>query len=122
MTNFFMTAPNVVLLCSEPRRRSGEARPTSVQPGRTTTVTTVADIFCPIVHWQALRHEGNLCAPTAAADVASDPPHLVRPELADRLEVGTRTVRRDVDMLRDLGYPVNAVQGITGGYRLGAGP
>src|SRR5438132_13652685 len=42
-------------------------------------------------------------------------------ELADRLEVSTRTVRRDVDMLRDLGYPVNAVKGITGGYRLGAG-
>ena len=87
-----------MLLCSEPRRRSGEARPTSVQPGRTTTVTTVADIFCPIVHWQALRHEGNLCAPTAAADVASDPPHLVRPELADRLEVGTRTVRRAITL------------------------
>src|SRR5204862_7340159 len=42
-------------------------------------------------------------------------------ELADRLEVSTRTVRRDVDMLRDLGYPVDAVKGITGGYRLGAG-
>ncbi|MDH6132744.1 putative DNA-binding transcriptional regulator YafY [Kitasatospora sp. MAA4] len=42
-------------------------------------------------------------------------------ELADRLAVSTRTVRRDVDKLRDLDYPVNAVKGIDGGYRLGAG-
>ncbi|QLY28458.1 WYL domain-containing protein [Nocardia huaxiensis] len=41
-------------------------------------------------------------------------------ELADRLGVSTRTVRRDVDRLRELGYPVDAVQG-TAGYRLAAG-
>jgi predicted DNA-binding transcriptional regulator YafY len=41
-------------------------------------------------------------------------------ELADRLGVSTRTVRRDVDRLRELGYPVHATQG-TAGYRLGAG-
>jgi predicted DNA-binding transcriptional regulator YafY len=43
------------------------------------------------------------------------------PELADRLEVGVRTVRRDVEKLRRLGYPVQAAPGIAGGYRLGAG-
>lgn len=43
------------------------------------------------------------------------------PDLADRMGVSTRTVRRDVDKLRELGYPVNASTGITGGYRLGAG-
>lgn len=43
------------------------------------------------------------------------------PELAVRLEVGVRTVRRDVDRLRRLGYPVHAAPGIAGGYRLGAG-
>jgi predicted DNA-binding transcriptional regulator YafY len=43
------------------------------------------------------------------------------PELAERLEVGARTVRRDVDRLRHLGYPVHAVPGVGGGYRLGAG-
>ncbi|MDQ6935659.1 MAG: YafY family transcriptional regulator [Actinomycetota bacterium] len=43
------------------------------------------------------------------------------PELARRLDVTTRTIRRDVERLRRLGYPVNAVQGVTGGYRLGAG-
>lgn len=42
-------------------------------------------------------------------------------ELAERLEVTTRTVRRDVDRLRELGYPVHAVMGPVGGYRLGAG-
>lgn len=42
-------------------------------------------------------------------------------ELADRLGVTTRTVRRDVDRLRGLGYPVEAVAGSGGGYRLGVG-
>jgi predicted DNA-binding transcriptional regulator YafY len=43
------------------------------------------------------------------------------PELAERLEVGVRTVRRDVERLRSLGYPVRAAPGVAGGYRLGAG-
>ncbi|WP_199239487.1 YafY family protein [Streptomyces sp. ICBB 8177] len=42
-------------------------------------------------------------------------------QLAERLEVTTRTVRRDVDRLRGLGYPVHATSGTAGGYRLGAG-
>ncbi|MFJ4707342.1 helix-turn-helix transcriptional regulator [Streptomyces anulatus] len=42
-------------------------------------------------------------------------------DLADRLGVTPRTVRRDVDKLRDLGYPVNASRGTGGGYQLGAG-
>ena len=41
--------------------------------------------------------------------------------LADHLGVTTRTVRRDIDRLRTLGYPVDAAPGIAGGYRLGAG-
>ncbi|MFF4546113.1 helix-turn-helix transcriptional regulator [Streptomyces sp. NPDC001435] len=43
------------------------------------------------------------------------------PELAERLGVTPRTVRRDVDRLRELGYPVNASPGTGGGYQLGAG-
>ncbi|MEI8408836.1 MULTISPECIES: helix-turn-helix transcriptional regulator [unclassified Kribbella] len=43
------------------------------------------------------------------------------PELADRLGVTPRTVRRDVERLRALGYPVHASQGVGGGYQLGAG-
>jgi predicted DNA-binding transcriptional regulator YafY len=42
-------------------------------------------------------------------------------ELAERLGVGLRTVRRDVDRLRELGYPVDATPGVAGGYRLGIG-
>jgi predicted DNA-binding transcriptional regulator YafY len=43
------------------------------------------------------------------------------PELADRLGVTPRTVRRDVERLRVLGYPVHASQGVGGGYQLGPG-
>ncbi|MFC8824839.1 helix-turn-helix transcriptional regulator [Streptomyces sp. NPDC057137] len=43
------------------------------------------------------------------------------PELADRLGVTSRTVRRDVERLRALGYPVHAGQGVGGGYQLGPG-
>jgi predicted DNA-binding transcriptional regulator YafY len=42
-------------------------------------------------------------------------------ELADRLEVSGRTIRRDVERLRELGYPVDSLTGPAGGYRLRAG-
>jgi predicted DNA-binding transcriptional regulator YafY len=42
-------------------------------------------------------------------------------ELAERLEVSTRTVRNDIERLRSLGYPVHATRGSIGGYRLEAG-
>jgi predicted DNA-binding transcriptional regulator YafY len=42
-------------------------------------------------------------------------------ELADRLEVSGRTLRRDVERLRELGYQVDAVRGVAGGYQLRAG-
>jgi predicted DNA-binding transcriptional regulator YafY len=42
-------------------------------------------------------------------------------ELADRLEVSGRTIRRDVERLRRLGYPVDSLTGPAGGYRLRAG-
>jgi predicted DNA-binding transcriptional regulator YafY len=41
--------------------------------------------------------------------------------LADELGVTTRTIRNDMDRLRDLGYPVSSSPGVEGGYRLGAG-
>jgi predicted DNA-binding transcriptional regulator YafY len=43
------------------------------------------------------------------------------PQLAEALSVTTRTVRKDVNRLRALGYPVHASAGVAGGYRLGAG-
>jgi predicted DNA-binding transcriptional regulator YafY len=42
-------------------------------------------------------------------------------ELADRLAVSRRTIRRDVERLRELGYPVESLTGPAGGYRLRAG-
>src|SRR5580693_1051376 len=43
------------------------------------------------------------------------------PELAGRLEVTPRTLRRDVDRLRSLGYPIAGAPGVAGGYVLGPG-
>src|SRR5690625_5537675 len=43
------------------------------------------------------------------------------PELAAEMGVTTRTVRRDVDRLRQMGYPVLTSAGHGGGYQLGAG-
>ena len=42
-------------------------------------------------------------------------------DLAARLEVSVRTLRRDIDRLRELGYPVEANRGVDGGYQLAAG-
>src|SRR5581483_1282937 len=42
-------------------------------------------------------------------------------ELAGRLQVSPRTLRRDVDRLRELGYPIQAQRGVDGGYQLAAG-
>jgi predicted DNA-binding transcriptional regulator YafY len=42
-------------------------------------------------------------------------------ELSDRLDVSPRTLRRDIDRLRELGYAVDAVRGVAGGYQLRAG-
>ncbi|MBE3012781.1 WYL domain-containing protein [Microbispora sp. NEAU-D428] len=42
-------------------------------------------------------------------------------DLAARLQISARTVRRDVDRLRELGYPITTFKGPDGGYRLDAG-
>src|SRR4051794_31179504 len=42
-------------------------------------------------------------------------------DLAQRLEITSRTLRRDVDKLRSLGYPIHSTSGVEGGYQLGAG-
>jgi predicted DNA-binding transcriptional regulator YafY len=47
--------------------------------------------------------------------------HWPGTELAERLEVSERTVRRDIDRLRSLGYPVESLPGVAGGYQLSAG-
>jgi predicted DNA-binding transcriptional regulator YafY len=47
--------------------------------------------------------------------------HWPGAELAERLEVSERTVRRDIDRLRALGYPVESLPGVAGGYQMGVG-
>ena len=47
--------------------------------------------------------------------------HWLGPDLAERLEVHPRTLRRDIDRLRQLGYPVQASSGVAGGYAFRAG-
>lgn len=42
-------------------------------------------------------------------------------ELAERLAVETRALRRDVERLRRIGYQIERVAGLGGGYRLGTG-
>ena len=42
-------------------------------------------------------------------------------ELSERLEIHPRTLRRDIDRLRELGYPVHASSGVAGGYAFRAG-
>jgi predicted DNA-binding transcriptional regulator YafY len=46
---------------------------------------------------------------------------LPAPALADRLKISERTIRRDIDRLRELGYTIDTTRGKEGGYRLGAG-
>lgn len=47
--------------------------------------------------------------------------HWPGEELAARLEISPRTLRRDIDRLRELGYPVSSGRGVAGGYKLAAG-
>jgi predicted DNA-binding transcriptional regulator YafY len=47
--------------------------------------------------------------------------HWAGSELAERLKVHPRTLRRDIDRLRELGYPIHASSGVAGGYAFRAG-
>lgn len=47
--------------------------------------------------------------------------HWTARELVDRLDVSERTLRRDVERLRELGYSIESTRGVAGGYRLEAG-
>lgn len=57
----------------------------------------------------------------ALLDLLQTHRHWAGRDLAERLGVTERTVRRDVERLRDLGYQVESTPGVDGGYRLAAG-
>lgn len=57
----------------------------------------------------------------ALLDLLQTHRHWPGPELAGRLGVTERTVRRDIDRLRELGYRIESIPGAAGGYRLEAG-
>src|SRR5213079_1373152 len=112
-----------------------EARPQVVvpMPGE-----LLEQLLCPVVsHGQ---HGKDLCGQVRSSEsgkmagVVNTSARLLRllsllqsrpdwagSELAERLGVTGRTVRRDVDRLRQLGYPVDGTAGAGGGYRLGTG-
>ncbi|MER7417033.1 WYL domain-containing protein [Micromonospora peucetia] len=64
------------------------------------------------------KTSGRLLALLSLLQARRDWPGVL---LAERLDVSARTVRRDVERLRELGYPIVAVKGPDGGYRLDAG-
>ncbi|WP_134322881.1 helix-turn-helix transcriptional regulator [Cumulibacter soli] len=66
-------------------------------------------------------YPATLARVLALLDLLQSRPVWSGTELAERLGVTTRSIRRDVDRLRELGYPVNSEHGAGGGYQLGAG-
>ena len=72
-----------------------------------------------------MRQTGGMSETTARVlrllGLLQSRPVWTGPELAEHLGVTVRSVRRDVERLRELGYPVLASKGIGGGYQLGAG-
>ena len=66
-------------------------------------------------------HEGTTERLLHLLGLLQQRPVWTGPELAERLGVTTRSIRRDVERLRSLGYPVQATQGVGGGYQLGRG-
>ena len=68
------------------------------------------------------RERDDLQPPADPALAAAGPARLAGIELADRLEVSGRTVRRDVERLRSLGYPVESMTGPAGGSSCAPGP
>lgn len=85
-----------------------------------TTITAVAVRISPLLlqNGDMARSASRLLALLSLLQTQRDWPGQV---LAERLEVSPRTVRRDVDRLRELGYRISAIKGPDGGYRLAAG-
>jgi predicted DNA-binding transcriptional regulator YafY len=76
----------------------------------------------PVRNW---HHDGGVAATTTRAlkllSLLEARRTWTGQELMERLEVSERTLRRDIERLRELGYPVRATTGPAGGYQLEAG-
>ena len=70
---------------------------------------------------QNQTHADHVRATARPAVAVAEPSGLARRGAGRRLGISLRTVRRDVDRLRELGYPIAAAKGPDGGYRLAAG-
>src|SRR6185312_676815 len=71
--------------------------------------------------WDAGGMDDTLARVLGLLNLLQSRPVWTGTELAAELGVTTRSIRRDVDRLRGLGYPIRATQGVGGGYQLGAG-
>jgi biotin operon repressor len=86
------------------------------------TITGLADSFISVLDkWQNGITLGTSARLLRLLSLFQARRCWVGAELADRLEITGRTLRRDVDRLRRLGYPVHSTAGTAGGYQLGAG-
>ena len=95
---------------------TGSFRSVSTQCRRTNQ-----DRYCPLSVADSAAWPRPPSACCSLLGLLQQRPVWTGPELAERLGVTTRSVRRDVERLRALGYPVQATQGVGGGYQLGRG-
>ena len=77
--------------------------------------------ICSSIAAKLTKHVADIHAPAQLLAMLQARRDWSGRELASRLEVSTRTIRTDIERLRDLGYPVEATPGVGGGYRLGHG-
>src|SRR6187431_253153 len=73
------------------------------------------------IQWQSCSMSDTTTRALSLLSLLQTHRHWAGAELADRLGVTERTVRRDVERLRDLGYRIESAPGAAGGYRLEAG-
>ena len=96
----------------EGKRRAQRPLLTEVRSG-----SGVEPCYC----WQASEHEETSARLLRLLSLLQSRRDWAGADLAERLGIDVRTVRRDIDKLRGLGYPVHAAPGVAGGYRLGSG-
>ena len=104
------------------RRRAGRGGPWRFLSVRWSPVSPAKqDRICPLLAGRLAGMAETTERVLRLLGLLQQRPVWTGPELAERLGVTTRSIRRDVERLRALGYPVHATQGVGGGYQLGRG-